>query len=381
MMTGRTDAGGVRRRARARWRTLHLWLGLVFGAWFVLLGLTGSALVFYREIDAWLNPQVFVARQPLPEHGPDAIFQAIERAHPERTRSWRLEIPRGANRAWTARYYFAAETRDRKFAPLQVTVDPYTLRVVESRFWGRYAMTFIYDLHYVLLLDDLGSALVAIAGLLLLASLLSGVRLWWPSLRALPHALTARLRASAKRRVYDIHKLGGVYGLLIMGTLAATGTMLAEPTWFEPMLRSLSTLHALPTPQAEAAGDMQRIGLERAATIASRMFPRATVSWLETPDQDIPVYRVRLHQPGEPSLRFPQTFVWIDAHSGRVLAIRDARDRSAADATLAWLHPLHNGEAFGTPGRWLAFAGGLLPLVLLVTGWLRWRAKAKAASR
>ena len=42
------------------------------------------------------------------------------------------------------------------------------------------------------------------------------------------------------------------------------------------------------------------------------------------------------------------------------------------------MHPLHNGEAFGLAGRLLAFAGGLLPTLLLVTGWLRWRHKCAA---
>jgi uncharacterized iron-regulated membrane protein len=36
-------------RARSLWLRLHRWLGLGLGAVFVLLGLTGSLLVFYTE--------------------------------------------------------------------------------------------------------------------------------------------------------------------------------------------------------------------------------------------------------------------------------------------------------------------------------------------
>ena len=39
-------------------RRLHLWLGLSVGAMFVVLGLTGSALVFYEAIDALLHPEI-----------------------------------------------------------------------------------------------------------------------------------------------------------------------------------------------------------------------------------------------------------------------------------------------------------------------------------
>lgn len=50
-----------------------------------------------------------------------------------------------------------------------------------------------------------------------------------------------------------------------------------------------------------------------------------------------------------------------------------------------WLHPLHNGEALGLFGRWVACLAGLLPGLLFVTGCLRWchkrRVRRATASR
>ena len=44
--------------AMRRWvRRLHLWLGLGLGLLFAVIGLTGSALVFYTGIDAVLHPE------------------------------------------------------------------------------------------------------------------------------------------------------------------------------------------------------------------------------------------------------------------------------------------------------------------------------------
>ena len=76
--------------------------------------------------------------------------------------------------------------------------------------------------------------------------------------------------------------------------------------------------------------------------------------------------------PGEPSRRFPRSNVWIDPYTGRVLAVRDERRDSGGDTVLAWLHPLHGGEALGLAGRWLVFVSGLLPAVLFGTGVWRW---------
>ena len=42
---------------RRAWIQIHLWLGLTLGALGVLIGLSGSFLLYDDEIDAWLNPQ------------------------------------------------------------------------------------------------------------------------------------------------------------------------------------------------------------------------------------------------------------------------------------------------------------------------------------
>jgi len=44
------------KRRRKIWLTVHLYLGLSVGAVLLLVGLTGSLLVFWLEIDRWLNP-------------------------------------------------------------------------------------------------------------------------------------------------------------------------------------------------------------------------------------------------------------------------------------------------------------------------------------
>src|SRR4249920_2111972 len=46
---------------RAFWVQVHLWLGLTLGTVGVLIGLSGSILVYDHEIDAQLNPQRYAA--------------------------------------------------------------------------------------------------------------------------------------------------------------------------------------------------------------------------------------------------------------------------------------------------------------------------------
>lgn len=120
------------------------------------------------------------------------------------------------------------------------------------------------------------------------------------------------------------------------------------------------------------------LSLDAALEIARQVFPDAELRWVETSGVQGRPISLRFYRAGEPGRRFARNQVWIDPGTGAILAVRDTRQDSAGDRFMDWMHPLHNGEAFGLAGRALAVVGGLLPAVLLVTGWLRWRHKRAA---
>lgn len=360
----------ARRRA---WLAAHRWLGLLFGAAFVLLGLTGSLLVFYTELDAVLNPRLAwrVADGTVQRYDP--VLTALQAAHPHRHGSWRIELPPQGRGPVTARYLRPQETAGEGFAPLLATVHPVTHEVLASRFWGDTAMTWLYDLHYTLLAGDVGRWVVGGLGALLAASLLTGLWLWWPTPAQRSAAWRLKRGAGRPRFVFDLHRLAGIYPLLITALLALTGVVLAWPEVVEPAVARLSAPLVVPPPHAEAPQhDAPLIGIDAALRRVRERFPEGVPRWIDTPEPATGTYRIRLQQPSEPSERFPRTLVWIDAWRGQVLAVRDARAQGAGDTVLAWVHPLHNGEAFGLPGRILVCAAGLVPLLLAVTGTMRW---------
>ena len=370
-----------RRRLRHFWVQFHLWPGLLLGAVFALLGLTGSVLCFYPELDLWLNPaqQVTVSQPELP--GVQRMVDALHAAYPAHHGAWRLEMPLSAGQPINARYYQPPETAGRGFAPLMLTLDPATLKVTSARYWGDYAMTWIYDLHYSLLLERPGRITVGVLGIVCLLSLFSGLYLWWPGRGQWLKALRLHIRRGTVRATYDWHTLAGVYGLVFLLGLAFTGVVLALPEYVRPLIEPLSPLFKTAEVHSEPRPGQPMIAADQAVSLAQAHFPQATLRWVETPKDALGVFRVNLWQPGEPGFRFPRTHVWIDAYSGDVLAIRDPRDpqrQSAGDTFLDWQHPLHNGEAFGLPGRILACIAGLLPTLLWVTGLMRWLHKHRA---
>lgn len=364
--------------ARRGWVRLHRALGLGLGAAFVLLGLSGSLVVFYVEIDRVIEPAL---RLPGPEPvvtSWQAVLGALQQAHPQRDRGWRIELPPEGRGIVTARYLAPAETRGAFFAPLLVSVDPATGRVLASRFWGDFAATWLFDLHYTLLLGEGGRVAVGALGLLMTLSLVAGLLLWWPRRGHWRDALRLKLAGSAPRRHYDLHKLAGLVGVPLLGVLALTGVALAWPQWVEPAVLAASPSLAMPQPQAQRLPGVPLLSLDDVLARARGHFPEGVPRWVDTPAADGAMFRVRLALPGAPSQRFPRSYLWLHAQTGEVLSTRDARGQSPGDAALAWLHPLHNGEAFGLAGRVIACMAGLLPMLLAVTGWQRWRDRRRA---
>ncbi|MEQ1636479.1 MAG: PepSY-associated TM helix domain-containing protein [Methylococcales bacterium] len=369
-----------RRKGRQIWLALHLYLGLSAGLVFVLAGLTGSLLVFYVELDEWLNPSLQITdmttQQPVQSY--ETILQALKSAHPDRTGAWRLEMPRHAQATLMARYYKPAETEHLHFAPLIAWVNPYTAEVLSNRFWGQYLMTWLYDLHYTLLLDMTGKTIMGCIGGVILVSLISGIYLWWPAPGKLKNALVFKHNASAERFNYDLHKMSGVYSLILLLLLVISGILLELPDFFNPGINRLSSLYVAKANQSMYQTDGKRIPVDQAANIAQQQFPTARLRWIETPKDAGSSYRIMLYQAGEPSQRFPKTTLWIDQYSGKVLDIRNPVNNSAGDTFLNWLHPLHSGEIAGMAGRWLVLVSGFVPLMLFITGVIRWLQKRRA---
>ena len=143
----------------------------------------------------------------------------------------------------------------------------------------------------------------------------------------------------------------------------------------------MSAKFAQPNQRPERAGAKGRIlSLILAVGMAMAFTHQAQacdLTLIETPGTAEGAVQITFAQAHEPSRRFPRTIVWLDQYSGAILATRDPRADGAGDVVLNWLHPIHAGELLGLPGRLALFATGLLPSVLLLTGWLRYRRRKR----
>ncbi|WP_284734501.1 PepSY-associated TM helix domain-containing protein [Sphingosinicella terrae] len=380
--TRRRAGGTAARRTRALLRQLHLWMGLVIGLPFALLGLTGSALVFYVEIDALLTPEIRAASEaPAPDWSSpawDRALATVQAAWPDRIGKWTFEA-NGEPGAIPARFYEAAGVHGHGARPLMVWVSADGSRVVRHARWGDYLMTWFYDVHRNLLAGDTGNRVVGWLGVAMLLLLATGMAAWWPR-GSWRKALAFRRAAPPLRRLRDLHKLLGLSTLALLFVLTATGALLALPAERDLLLdRTVAPVVPVPAP-VSAPPSGRRIAIVQALAAARQALPDARLAWIDVPGAPEGVFRLRVQVPGDPNRRFPQSYVFVDQYSGTVLAVHDMRRGTASTTAAAWLRPLHDASVGGLATRILGVVVGLVPAALFLTGLLRWRRRRAAAS-
>jgi uncharacterized iron-regulated membrane protein len=361
---------------RSLWLKVHVYLALGLGFLFALLGLTGSVSIIRDGLDELLNPRLVVEQAGGEANylALDKIMAAARAAHPSRHGEWVLEMPRSSHGMMTAWYEKPHETFDEYYAPLMVSVNPYTAEVVASRFWGHTFVTWIDDWHTRLQLGLFGVRTVGLLGLALAASLLSGVYLWWPGLRGLCEAFTIGRRAGLSSLLRDWHGLTGLVFAPLLLLLTLTGFHLANPKLLEALAGASGMGHGEDGPaiRSTAVPNERPVSLAEAAVIARGPFPHAEVRRVATPAGEDGTYRVNLRRPEEVNIRHPVTLVWIDRWSGQIRAVRNPNLFTSGQSFITRLWPMHTGEAYGGIGRLLWFIAGLVPLGLYVTGIAQW---------
>ncbi|PPD39214.1 MAG: peptidase [Methylobacter sp.] len=358
---------------RALWLKVHLYIALLGGFFFALIGLTGSLNVYRAELDTLLNPKLVIDNPQGQHQSLDKIVAAVKAAHPDRHGSWTLELPQSPNEMLTAWFEKPQETYFDYYAPLMVSVNPYTAEVVDSRFWGSTAMTWLLDVHTQLKLDQFGWQSVGVLGGLMMVSIVTGLILWWP-VAGFRQAFALRLNKGMMRLLMDLHRWLGLLSAGALLVLAFTGMQLSYPQILESLTGAEDMGHGNNgKPVLSTARPNNRpVRLEEAEFMARGPFPRATLRRVTTPVGENGTYRINLRQSGEANQKHPFTMVWIDRWSGQIKSVRDPSLFSSGERLMTWMWPLHTGEALGGIGRFAWFIAGLCPAYFYASGLLYW---------
>ena len=205
---------------------IHLWIGLALGLYLVLLSVTGSALVFRRELSRLVSPTAdliegkeFKTPQQLTEAALAAYPGAtVERVGKPQRRSALIRITMRRN----------GEEFERDF-------NGYTGEDLGHPFpWKARMLLKLTDLHDDLLMVDgrRGRWWNGIGSFLLLGLCMTGAVLWWRGLKVWRRGLRFSRRAPWPSLNFDMHSALGFWGFAIIALWGITGVYFAFPDPF-----------------------------------------------------------------------------------------------------------------------------------------------------
>lgn len=365
----------------------HLWTGLVAGLLLVLLGLSGSALVFRADLE-----HAAVAQWTVPAASQGSARQTLQacvaralRAHPTRELA-RLVVPPADSGVVEV---VLQRKRPKNLADadlVSVFVDLYSLELRGSRRKADTLLGQLQDFHYALFAGEPGLKVNGVAALGLLALTVTGPILWWPRRGRWREALRVR-RAPLMATWRDLHAVVGVLASLVLALITLTALYFAFRGTATAVV-ALASGAATVAPPVIARPDLSR-GAEAGDGVprelapfddlvaaARRAEPRALFDELRPARTAARPASLSFRLPGDSVMGRHRMF--FDPVTAQVLRVDRHESLDVGGRMFANMAPWHYGSFGGRITQLLWFVAGLAPALLFGSGaWLWWRKRAR----
>ena len=353
---------------------LHRYIGLFVGLVLTITGLTGSLLVFEKEIDQFLIAQQFGIVVPQESHVPiESVLDTVKTAYAKQPdfKVLGINILRNPHVPLSVLLQSTDEQRT------EVFINPYTGAIMGSRQWEQTLIGLTFKLHYELLAGKVGEIIVGIVAILLLILSITGIVLW-PGWRKLIAGFKIKWHAHPKRVNFDIHKVIGMIAAVFLTMIAFTGMCWNFYGFSKPLIY-LATLTPIPAePVSQPIEGKSPLALSYILKTADAALPGAVTTYIRLPQTPSGVFTIGKKLPQE-TAEYGYSGVALDQYTGKVVQLQNGLKPSRADFVLNSFAPLHYGTFWGLPTRILYVFVGLTPLVLSITGfvmwWLRYKGK------
>lgn len=352
---------------------LHSWLGLISGIFLLLLGLSGSALVFMKEIDQQLNTALLTldpnvrGRHPGPV-SLDRMYRQITARHPNLAGIAWLNPDAPKDRAWEFRLY-QNDGSLRTYDLGLISIDPYTgvvLREGRLRDLNPSLMHWIIQFHWSFQLGVPGLLLATIFGITMFLSMLSGLiiyrKYFWRMLLFRISFKWNNWRTASS----SLHRFVGVWTLLFNVIIFFTGIWMnlfsMDPAYWKKQL------------SPAAPNTLAAVSMDTMLQHAKAAMPGLIIKNVYLPTQPEKDFRISGMLENQLPVFYNPNAVSVDPVSGEVVHVHRYEDMSSWEKVESSFMPLHTGS-FGTaPLKVFYVVLGLLPGLLSITGALLfWR--------
>ncbi len=347
---------------RKRLWQLHSWLGLAAGLGLLVIGLTGSVLVFHHEITRAVSPEVVLRESaPTAERLPlGPMVKRVEAAYPEFwVRGWLLYhegpdrdivylTPHDDANAWYVQRVDPA-TGDISGPPVP--------RVETIYGW-------FVELHYTFFADHVGMGITAVFAIVFLLLSFTGLylhRAFFKTVFRLRWGQSWRLITS------DIHKAVGVLSIPLNFIFGFTGAYwniahLAEE-WG----------HDHEGPDAWTTYENRLARIDELPARVEAEWPGYAFNYVYLPTAEDRQYYVFGQTPESHPFRSRYgSHLWFDADTLEVNHARDLRTVGAWARIVDAFEPLHFGDFGGLASKLIWCLAGFAPAALAISGSLIW---------
>lgn len=345
---------------------LHSWFGLITGVFLLLLGLSGSILVFMEELDPIIYRHSLTVK---PTGAPlliDSLYRIITAEYPNLDGIAWLNPEATPEQSYHFRLYMN-DTRLISYDLGAINLNQYTGQILRK---GRSDdlevgwIEWIFQFHFSFHLGMPGAALTAIFGLTMLVSILTGLVVYrkfiWKVL-----AFKVKINRKNWRTISsDLHRIVGVWSLALNVIVFFTGFWMnlfafEKKTWDNEVV---------PTP----ANTLAKVSLQSLYQQALKKAPNFTPNYVYLPTHPHRKFNVRGYYNDENRLFSSRNAIVFDAYTGQFVGITRYADLLTWEKIEATFHPLHVGNFGGIFVKILYVILGLTPGVLSVTGFLLW---------
>jgi len=352
------------RQSRLRWWfwQFHLYSGVITGLVLVVLGLTGSLIVYLPELRRAVVPGGTVVAAKGEMLPLQVSLEAVTAARPH-DRMYSLYLDGGPDKALNFRSVSASGERIHTF------VDPYTAQIQYIDNYEHSTLEWFFLLHADLLAGDTGRWVNGWFAYSMVFLSLSGLLLWWRGIRNWRRGLAYETRASWKRQVWDLHNLSGFVSSILLLLVAFSGAYYSFPAAYKSAASTLTGGPAeLPAITVDAA---QPLPLDAIVAQARQALPGGEPTMVNFPGKaDAPI-SVRLKLPSDMH-RIGYNYVLLNPATAGVLRVEKFSDLPLGVQFIRFMTPLHYGTFGGTTTRILYILLGFIPLLLFGTGLAMW---------
>jgi uncharacterized iron-regulated membrane protein len=346
---------------------LHLWAGILVTLYLIVVGVSGSVLVFRPEIErlCGLKPwQRVLGRAPVADLA--TVVENLRAAYPG-GRIVSVDAP-GPEDATFVAVVQGVQGR------LRVACRPGDGRVLGEFPPNRNWLDVVRQLHETLLIHpgSRGRMWNGVGAAALLALNLTGMVIWWPGIRNWKRALKVDPGRKWRRINFDLHVSVGFWTILLTSIWAVSGIYFGWPRQVFLFVNSISRVVSARPPAVTVRGeaDTQELDLHALVQRAQALDPGTWVGGVAFPYGSRAPLAILMRRRQAPGYEYVDT-LYFNPYSGDYISTwRYGVNQSLGD-WLVWLQvPLHYGTYWGWGVKILWAAAGLAIPLLAITGLL-----------